>query len=394
MLRGHFKGFDDDYVEISEERAAEIIDAWVGSGRIPRWPREPVRTSRLQRVAVGRAATPYSSAEHSSAGIEGARVMSTWEFLRSAVFFAVSPEGALVAREASDGVPLWTCYTEKRSAEVARPRRSGIRLAAVHEMIARLPEGTGVVVNAGKPDMTVFEPEVVDALRRRTAPLPTGGRVLWEAFPLIEQEQQLRRELGRTVEYLRIIDRLWLVGFQLEDATHEGVAVVSAHPKDNRAVQEVASALDMSLDGLPAARARLHAVTLDDLPPDVREFVRAREPLFSRTESPAAQPHVRSTVDHLDTVIRAEEGRGNRVAGAEPALFDGRPAVVMSNPLDIDALTDELTLSEGHAIEHLGGRGAVTCLHGTSIVGGSPRPKLEPTVPVRRRWWQFGRGEP
>jgi hypothetical protein len=34
---------EDDYVEISEERAIEIIEEWVSSGRLPRWPDEPVR---------------------------------------------------------------------------------------------------------------------------------------------------------------------------------------------------------------------------------------------------------------------------------------------------------------------------------------------------------------
>jgi hypothetical protein len=36
---------EDDYVEISEERAIEIIDSWVAAGHLPRWPDEPPRTS-------------------------------------------------------------------------------------------------------------------------------------------------------------------------------------------------------------------------------------------------------------------------------------------------------------------------------------------------------------
>ena len=38
-------GREDDYVEISEERAIEIIEGWVASGRISRWPDEPRRPS-------------------------------------------------------------------------------------------------------------------------------------------------------------------------------------------------------------------------------------------------------------------------------------------------------------------------------------------------------------
>jgi hypothetical protein len=44
LLRFHPLGTnEDDYVEISEDRAIEIIDEWVASGRLPRRPDEPVR---------------------------------------------------------------------------------------------------------------------------------------------------------------------------------------------------------------------------------------------------------------------------------------------------------------------------------------------------------------
>jgi hypothetical protein len=37
---------EDDYVEIPEDRAIEIIEDWVASGRLTQWPDEPKRPAR------------------------------------------------------------------------------------------------------------------------------------------------------------------------------------------------------------------------------------------------------------------------------------------------------------------------------------------------------------
>ncbi len=43
LARYHVLGTnEDDYVEVPVERAVEIIEAWVASGRLPRRPDEPV----------------------------------------------------------------------------------------------------------------------------------------------------------------------------------------------------------------------------------------------------------------------------------------------------------------------------------------------------------------
>jgi hypothetical protein len=47
LERYHILGTNEnDYVEISEQRAIEIIGEWVTSAALPRWPDEPVRPSR------------------------------------------------------------------------------------------------------------------------------------------------------------------------------------------------------------------------------------------------------------------------------------------------------------------------------------------------------------
>jgi hypothetical protein len=47
LMRYHLRGTnEDDYVEISEERAIEIVEEWVSSGIIPHWPEEPTRPVR------------------------------------------------------------------------------------------------------------------------------------------------------------------------------------------------------------------------------------------------------------------------------------------------------------------------------------------------------------
>lgn len=44
LARYHLRGTnEDDYVPISQERAMEIIEAWVSSGRLPQRPHEPTR---------------------------------------------------------------------------------------------------------------------------------------------------------------------------------------------------------------------------------------------------------------------------------------------------------------------------------------------------------------
>jgi hypothetical protein len=44
LARYHLLGTnEDDYVEISEDRAIGIIEDWVASGRLSRWPDEPKR---------------------------------------------------------------------------------------------------------------------------------------------------------------------------------------------------------------------------------------------------------------------------------------------------------------------------------------------------------------
>ena len=44
LLRYHLLGTNEnDYVEIAEDRAIELIGEWVASGRITRWPDEPKR---------------------------------------------------------------------------------------------------------------------------------------------------------------------------------------------------------------------------------------------------------------------------------------------------------------------------------------------------------------
>jgi hypothetical protein len=46
LMRYHWRGTtEDDYVEVSQERAIEIIEEWVASGRLSRWPDEPRRPS-------------------------------------------------------------------------------------------------------------------------------------------------------------------------------------------------------------------------------------------------------------------------------------------------------------------------------------------------------------
>lgn len=47
LVRYHLLGSnDDEYAMISEDRAVEIIEDWVTSGRLAQWPDEPERPTR------------------------------------------------------------------------------------------------------------------------------------------------------------------------------------------------------------------------------------------------------------------------------------------------------------------------------------------------------------
>ena len=120
----------------------------------------------------------------------------------------------------------------------------------------------------------------------------------------------------------------------------------------------------------------------------VQQLVLTRRAAFTRVGNPAPAPHARSTVDHLRLLVTLEEARGNTVAGADGALVDGRPAVVMKLPLDVDAISLELALSEGHELVDLGDRWAVTCAHGGASVVGATQEPGRLAQRMQRTWWK------
>jgi hypothetical protein len=286
---------------------------------------------------------------------------------------------------------MWTCYTDARAAEAACPAGFGLRSAPAFEMVGRLPEGSGVWVDPGSPGWTTLAPATIDRLRPHATLLPTGPAgpaILWEDFPRLDGAKDLAAALRRWAKRTDLVDVVWLLGFQVEDAPPEGVVVLAGEGDPGPAMDEVFDVLDATLHAVPGEVSRVQVATLSALPPNAQELVRQRQPLHSRAGRPKLRPHARSTVDHLATVVVIEEARGNSVASAEGALLDGRPTVVMKHPLDIDALALELALTDGHAIESFGDRWAVTCSHGGSaVLGGTTEPGRMASA-LRRKWWK------
>jgi hypothetical protein len=318
----------------------------------------------------------------------GPRFLSPWAFLRASVVFCVAADGTLVAGEAEDGCQMWTCYTDARAAEAACPPGFGLRRGPAFEMVGRLPEGSGVWVDPGSPGWTTLAPATIDRLRPHASLLPTGPSILWEDFPRVDGAKDLATALRRWAKRTDLVDVVWLLGLQVEDAPPEGAVVLAGEGDPRPAMGEVFGVLDATLPVLPGEVSGVQVATLSALPPEAQELVRQRQPLFSRAGRPKLRPHARSTVDHLATVVVLEEARGNSVASAEGALLDGRPAVVMKHPLDIDALALELALTDGHAIETFGNRWAVTCSHGSPAVLGGTTPPGRMASSLRRRWWK------
>jgi hypothetical protein len=320
----------------------------------------------------------------------GPRFLSPWAFLRASVFFCVAADGTLVAGE-KDGRHMWTCYTDARAAEAACPPGFGLHRAPAFEMIANLPQGSGVWVDPGTAAWSTLSPARIDQLRPHATLLPTGTtgpRVIWQDFPRFDGAKELSTALRRWAKQSDQTHVIWLLGFQVEDAPPEGVVVLAGEGDAAVAMEGVLTVLDGTLAAVPGEVRGVQVATLAALPEQAQELVRQRQPLFSRVGRPKLRPHARTTVDHLATVVVLEEARGNSVAGAEGALLDGRPAVVMKHPLDIDALALELVLADGHEIESLGDRWAVTCVHGgPAVLGGTTEPgRLASSM--RRRWWK------
>ena len=139
----------------------------------------------------------------------------------------------------------------------------------------------------------------------------------------------------------------------------------------------------------PAERgAEIRLVAFPDLPPGVHDLLATRRPTYSRIGNPRPTPHARATVDHLHMLVVLEEVRGNSVVSGDGALVDGQPAVVMKYPLDVDAISLEHSLQEGHRLVDLGDRWAVVCDHGSpSVVGGTAeRGRL--ALRAQRTWWK------
>jgi hypothetical protein len=321
----------------------------------------------------------------------GPRFLSPWAFLRASVVFCVAADGTLVAGETEDGRHMWTCFTDARAAEAACPSGFGLRRAPAFDMVARLPAGSGVWVDPGSPAWTTLTPETVDLLRPHATLLPTGPTgpsVLWEDFPRFDGAKELASALRKWAKQTELVHVIWLLGFQVEDAPPEGVVVLAGEGDPGTAMTGVFGVLDETLAAIPGEVSGVQVVTLSALPPEAQELVRQRQPLHSRAGRPKLRPHARTTVDHLATVVVLEEARGNSVASAEGALLDGRPAVVMKHPLDIDALALELALTDGHTIESFGDRWAVTCSHGgPAVLGGTTEPGRMASS-MRRRWWK------
>jgi hypothetical protein len=259
--------------------------------------------------------------------------------------------------------------------------------AAGFEVVALLPPGCGLWIDPGTAGWTTLSPSTVEDLRPYAVPVPDGVHLVWEDYPPVPEADALRAAMRRAGRATPAVDAIWLLGMQVGDAAREGLVVVGTSDADT-AMTAVAGAVSDALPQRTERGAEVRVAAFPSLPETVQQLLLSRRPVFTRVGNPGPTPHARGTVDHLATVVALEEARGNTVVSADGALVDGRPAVVMRYPLEVDALSLEIAFTEGHQLVDLGDRWAVTCDHGEpAVVGGTHEPGRFARR-LQRTWWK------
>lgn len=330
---------------------------------------------------------------------EGPVHLSPWSVLRGTVHLLVTPDDeggrqTLVYGANEEGAPMAVAYTDPAlGLERARSEQHTLIGAAGFEVVALLPSGCGLWIDPGTPGWTTLSPSTVEDLRPYAVPVPDGVHLVWEDYPPVPEAGVLRaamKEVGRATP---VIDTIWLLGMQVGDAAREGLVVVGTSDVAT-AMPAVAGAVSTTLPDVAERGAEVRLAAFPSLPETVQQLLLARRPEFTRVGHPTPTPHARRAVDHLATVVTLEEARGNSVVSADTALVDGRPAVVMKYPLDVDAISLELAFTEGHQLVDLGDRWAVTCDHGEpAVVGGTHEPGRIARR-MQRTWWKRWNRQP
>ena len=326
---------------------------------------------------------------------EGPRHLSPWSVLRGTVHVLVLPDTSsgrqsLVYGAADDGAPRAVAFTDPELGRVPAARQEPeqeVVSAAGFELLALLPDGCGLWIDPGTAGWTTLTPQTVRDLRPYAVPVPDGVHLVWEDYPPVPEARAVRTAVEEAARATDVVDAVWLLGMQVGDAAREGLVVVGTSDV-GVAMPAVADAVRGSLPEPAERAAEVRVAAFPSLPDSVQQLLLARRPVFTRVGNPAPTPHARRTVDHLSMLVTLEEARGNSVVSGDQALVDGRPAVVMKHPLDVDAISLELALGEGHELVDLGDRWAVTCAHGgPSVVGGThERGRLAQRM--QRTWWK------
>ena len=328
---------------------------------------------------------------------EGPRLLSAWAVLRATIHVVVSQDAAtgrlaLVYGRDDEGAPMAVAFTDPALGQAqveadTGPVEQQLSSATGYEVVSLLPAGCGLWIDPGTPGWTTLRPESVDGLRPYAVPVPDGVHLLWEDFPPIPALDELTSAVRRVGRAHQGVEAVWMIGMQVGDAAREGLLVVGSQDV-GPALTAVAEAVRSTLPDPVSRGAEIRLVAFPDVPERVQQLLLTRRPAYSRVGSPRPGRTARSTVDHLGTVVVLEEARGNTVDGEDLGLVDGRPAVVMRLPLDVDAISLEVRFAEGHRLVDLGDRWAVVCDHGSpSVVGGTgERGRLAQRL--QRTWWK------
>jgi hypothetical protein len=330
-----------------------------------------------------------------AAAPDGPRFLSPWAVLRGTiqVLVAREPENGkqtLVYGADDQGAPMAVAFTDPEVG-LAHARGQSTAQEVIHaagfEVVALLPPGCGLWIDPGTPGWTTLSPSTVEDLRPYAVPVPDGVHLVWEDYPPVPEARELQAAVKRVGRETPVVDAVWLLGMQVGDAAREGLVVVGSSDV-SVALPAVADAVRLALPDPAARGAEVRVAAFPSLPERVQQLLLGRQPAFTRVGNPAPSRHARRTVDHLATLVTIEEARGNSVVSGDQALVDGRPAVVMKYPLDVDAISLEFRLGEGHELVDLGDRWAVTCAHGGPDVVGGTHERSRLALRLQRTWWK------
>lgn len=202
--------------------------------------------------------------------------MSPWQLAATWVVIGVLPseQGPSPWCVQLEGETTVVAWTDPDLARAGVPDTHELAQVAMHELAGQLPQGVAIALVQGEAGLRV-PPEQIGPLSKAGKPFPQGARTVTgePAQPPAAFTERLRTDAGS----LPSIERLWLTGYQVEDAPPQLLVVHQAQDDDGAADLAVAAAREVEQQG------GVLVLALAELPEQTRTWLLGTEPIFSRS---------------------------------------------------------------------------------------------------------------